>query len=289
MSAIFSAALSLEDSLSTLLNADLTKAATTLSQYYNPFDGIGVSEDDRAAAEAALGLFNYWLKFKMIAPGAETKARAFVKAIKKTPTTPESDVVTALQAFLSGMDDDWIINLKMVAANLVAVQLSSLVAIPFPILIPVLLELAAIENNNGLPALIQKAKQQLKNYEVVSGAKLPAGTGVDAKEPAKKDPPPQLYSLQELALANAEFKKLKLHIDANKVYYLNHIWKAEDPDARYQRLKMKGLDTFVINRLLGFVGDKSVFPLRTRCARSVGPGRAAARHYRFRSRYEQRC
>jgi hypothetical protein len=133
---------------------------------------------------------------------------------------------------------------------------------PFPLLVPVITVLAAIENNNGLPSLIQTAKQELKNYEVVASAQIPALPAPAATEPPKKDPPPQVLPLADLAQAHAAFEKLKLHIDANRIYYVNNIWKCEDPNARFERLKIKGIHNYVENRLLGFAGSKAAYPLR---------------------------
>jgi hypothetical protein len=45
-------------------------------------------------------------------------------------------------------------------------------------------------------------------------------------------------------------------------YYVNSIWRGEDANSRYERLRLKGLHLYVENRLLGFIGTKAVFPLR---------------------------
>jgi hypothetical protein len=69
-------------------------------------------------------------------------------------------------------------------------------------------------------------------------------------------------SLADLAAANAEFQKLALHIEANKVYYTNRVWLAEDPDARLERLRIQGIAKYVRNELVGFVGSRAIYPLR---------------------------
>ena len=257
---VLTVARNLRDVLDRLLTVDLLKAAEVLEQYYDPTDHKEVSDAERTAAEEALGLFNFWFKYKLVSPGMEGKARTYVDAV--TADATEAVVVEALTALLAGVDDEWLTALKLVAANAVAIQLSSLLLIPFPILAPLFLELAVIENNAGLPSLLGKAKQELKSYEVSASVQLPSAAAQDTAEIPAKPAPPQLFSLQDLALAHAEFTKLRLHIQANKTYYLNSIWRGEDANSRYERLRLKGLHLYVENRLLGFIGTKAVFPLR---------------------------
>jgi hypothetical protein len=266
---VVTVARNLQKVIDQFLQADLLKAAKTLAEYYNPLDGIDITEVQRAAAEDTLGLFNFWLKFKTVTPGIESKARAYSSAL--ADTSSEAAIVQALSQFVAGLDDEWVTSLKMIAASIVAANLSSLLIVPFPVLAVVILELAFIENNAGLPSLIGKAKQELRAYEASSVA-LPE-TGGEASLPPAKDPPPQLFSLQELAMIHAEFEKLKLHLEANKIYYTNQIWKLEDANARYERLRLKGLHLHVENRVLGFVGSRAILPLRLS---ALEPAAAAA-------------
>lgn len=250
----------LADALADLFDADLMEAAEVLAEYYNPFDGVDVSKKAKGRAEATLGLFNYAFKLNAVSPGIEDRARTYMAALEADDS--EAAVVAALGSFLAGADDEWVTNLKMFAASLVAAQLSSLLLIPFPILAPVFLLLAVIENNAGYPSLVGKAKQELKAYEVTASVMAP---GSDASTPADlktKEPPPQLLSLADLAMAHANFEALRLHIEANRVYYMNQVWKVEDPNARYERFRQTGIDAYVENRLLGFVGDRAIYPLR---------------------------
>ncbi len=246
--------------LSKIFDADLLEAAETLAEYYNPFDGKDVSEREKAAAESALGLFNYAVKLKIVSPGIEDRARSFMADMRGNPS--ESAVVEALGTFLSGTDDEWVTNLKMVAASLVSAQLASLLLIPFPVLVPVFVSLAMIENNAGYPGIVGKAKQQLKAHEMAASVVPPNGDASTAADIKTKEPPPQLFSLQDLARTRADFDALRLHVEANRTYYMNQIWKAEDPNARFERFRQLGIDGYVENRLLGFVGDRAIYVLR---------------------------
>ena len=267
----------LRKKLKKFLDVDLMKAAGVLSKHYDPF----LSDDDKPSkkkvsdAEDALGLFNFWLKFKIASPGVESKAHEYVDSTGGDPA--ENVFVEQLGLFLTGMDDEWLTSVKMIALNLVAVQLAATLSIPFPLLIPLFLELALIDNNAGLPALIDKAKKELKNYEISNAAAVvpPTGTAAGSATPVipQQPPPPQLFTLEELAIAYAEFGKLALHIETNKTYYLNKILLLEDSNQRYDRLKIMGVVNFIENRLLGFVGNKSVFPLKLEALDSSTRGR----------------
>jgi hypothetical protein len=258
---IITIANNINKALGKLMNADPLKSAGVLVDAYNPFDGKDVSDQDKAKAEDALGLYNFWFKFKIVYPGINSKAVDFTDVMSNKPT--EQKTVEALQTLLAGLDDDWLASLKLLALNLVLVQLGCVLLIPFPLLAPVLPELALIENNAGVVSLISKAKQELKVYESSTGAQVPApAKGSPAPVPPRKDAAPQLFSLQDLAMAHAEFDKLVLHIYKNKTYYMNQIWKHENANARYERLKHMGLHLYVENRLLGFIGNKAILPLR---------------------------
>jgi hypothetical protein len=97
---------------------------------------------------------------------------------------------------------------------------------------------------------------------VSASVQLPSAAAEDTPGIPAKPAPPQLFSLQDLALAHAEFTKLRLHIEANRIYYVNSIWRGEDANSQYERLRLKGLHLHVESRLLGFIGTKAVFPLR---------------------------
>ena len=132
---------------------------------------------------------------------------------------------------------------------------------------PILIGLAT-GTDLGLPEMIDKARRQLRQVEQVQEqvtvAAVAAPTDADAAAAAPSGPPPmpQVFSLQDLAQANADFAALQLHLETHKIFYQNEIWRVEDVNARHERLKIMALGRFVENRLLGFAGSKAIYPLR---------------------------
>jgi hypothetical protein len=252
---IVSVAKDMRKKLDRMDKLDLIAEIRTLAEAYLPFGSI--SHKERAKAEAALGIFNFWLKFKIVTPGMDERAQDFLGAIPETGEVTPQNAYDALSSLTTGLDDAWLTTIKMVAASLVSAQLAFSLLIPFPWLAPVLLEFAVIENDLGLPALIDKAKQLVRAYEATLQQPPPPA---DSK--SELMPPPQLFSLQELALADAEFKQLVLHLELNRVYYMNSLFAQQDVNVRYETLRALGIHTYVENRLLGFLGSRVVLPLR---------------------------
>ena len=63
-------------------------------------------------------------------------------------------------------------------------------------------------------------------------------------------------------MSHKRLDALRLHIEANRIYYMNQIWRAEDPNTRFERFRQMGIEAFVENRLIGFVERARIFPLR---------------------------
>lgn len=252
----------LRKKLNRMVKLDLVEEVGVLANAYLP--GNSISQKDRAEAEDALGVFNFWIKFKTVTPGVESRARNLLEAVPSRGALSAQEAHDALASLTTGLDDEWLTSVKMVAASLVSAQLAFTLLVPFPWLAPVLLELAVVENNLGLPSLLEKAKQAVRSYEAtLQQPAAPTDQGADKGQ--RMMPPPQLFSLQELALADAEFKKLVLHLEANRVYYMNSVFAQQDANVRYETLKALGVHGFVENRLLGFLGSRAVLPLRVEC------------------------
>jgi hypothetical protein len=256
---IVSLAKDMRKRLARFLKLDVVKEVGRLANAYLP--GNSICHKDRAEAEEALGIFNFWLKFKTVTPGVDSRAQDFLQMVPASGTLTPQEAYEALSVITTGLDDEWLTTIKMIAASLVAAQLGFTLLVPFPWLAPVLLEFAVIENNLGLPALMDRAKQAVRAYEVTLKQPPPPSDSNNDKG-QKQMPPPQLFTLQELSLADAEFKKLVLHLEANRVYYMNSIFAQEDANVRYEKLRALGIHNFVENRLLGFLGSRVVLPLR---------------------------
>jgi len=253
----------LKQKFEAFINLNIGHSIDVLGTYYDPFK----PEEDKPtrrqvnAAEEAFGKMNFWIKYKFASPGVEGRALAFLDSVNDQST--EAEFALALENLLIGMDDEWLTTLKMVAINFVVIQLTALVAIPAPWLIPVLPTIALINNDLGLPALIDSAKKELSNYEVANlvPTSVQNPTATNTPVATTQAPPPQVFSIAELAMANAEFEKLVLHIEANKTYYFNHLWLYEDAGERYELLKAKGVINYIENKILCFVGNKTAYPL----------------------------
>src|SRR5262249_28836948 len=127
----------------------------------------------------------------------------------------------------------------------------------------VLADQLLIEKNLGLPNLVTEAKKEVKVYQAATSvAAVPPTADAAAAAPAAAPAEPEVFSLNELATANGDFQRLLLHIEANRVYYLNKIWAGEIPEVRLARFRLKGIDRYIDSELLGFVGDKAAYPLR---------------------------
>ncbi len=244
-------------------NLNIEQSIKVLGAHYDPFKPKAEKPSKRQVndAEEALGKLNFWIKYKFASSGIEGRALAFSAAISRQAT--EAECATALENLLIGLDDEWLTTVKMVAINLVILQLTALALIPAPWLVPVLPTIALINNDLGLPALIEKAKKELKTYEVANlvPTSIQSPSAANAPVATTQAPPPQVFSIAELAMANASYEKLVLHIEANKTYYFNHLWLYEDAGERYEMLKAKGVINFIDNKILCFVGNKTAYPL----------------------------
>jgi hypothetical protein len=256
---VVSIAKNLRKKLDRMITLDLVAEIGTLANSYLP--GNSIEQKEKAEAEEAIGIFNFWIKFKTVTPGVDSRAREFVDEIPREGSVEPQKAYEALSALTAGLDDEWLTTIKMIAASLVTTSLAFNLMPAFPWLAPVLLQFAMIENNLGVPSLIERAKQAGRAYEA-NLQQPPPPTDPNNDKGQKMMPPPQLFSMQELSLADAEFKKLVLHLEANRVYYMNSIFAQQDANVRYETLEALGIHTFVENRLLGFLGSRAVFPLR---------------------------
>jgi hypothetical protein len=258
----------LRDVLDKFLQSDIGKALDVLGRYVD-LDLETPSEDEFEEAKDIFNQVFFWEKFKIAYPGIRDKAAKFVESIPTAEgAIDEAMALTATESFVSGLDDDWVSSLKTVAIDaIVGAGVGTLVLGPGGMVVGAVLAIFAdqllIEKNLGLPGLITEAKKEVKIYQqATSIAAIPPATDGTTATTPQGPAAPEVFSLNDLATANADFQRLLLHIEANRVYYLNKIWAGEIPEVRLARFRLKGIDRYVENQLLGFVGDKAAYPLR---------------------------
>jgi hypothetical protein len=258
----------LRDVLDTFLQANIGTALDVLGRYVD-LDPETPSEEEFEQAKDTFNLIFFWEKFKIAYPGIRDKAAKFVASTPPAEgAIDEATALTAIESFVSGLDDDWVSSLKTVAIDaIVGAGVGTLVLGPGGLVLGAVLAVFAdqllIEKNLGLPALITEAKKEVKIYQqATSIAAIPPTTDGATVTAPQAPAAPEVFSLTELATANGDFQRLLLHIEANKIYYLNKIWAGEIPEARLARFRLKGIDRYIDNQLLGFVGDKAAYPLR---------------------------
>jgi len=253
--------------LNKFLGDDLNDAMDTLGRHINPLESNKPSEDE---VDAAIATFNeqfFWAKFKLAYPGVGDKADQFVQAIDAADPLDEATALAQVETFVIGLDDDWLSQLKTIAVDAaIGAGIATLLAGPEALLLgavlAVLADLLLAEKDLGLPGLVTEAKKEVKLYQQQTSLAAPPPAPSDASAATAPPAEPEVFTLEELATANADFQRLALHLEANKVYYLNKIWGAEVPEVRLERFRLKGIDRFVDNELLGFVGNKAAYPLR---------------------------
>ncbi len=266
---IYQSARQIKDALKEFIDIDLSREAEILWKNLNPFEEQSKkpSKESVKKAEARFLRWSFWTKFSTAYPGIEDKANSFVKLkFDGQGHATNEEVVAALQALTDGLEDDWMASIKMIAVAVVAGTAGSLIGGPLAgLLQPFLIGLLFLSDDMGLPRVITRARQELHaERALLHGAAMaaPADDATAASSGAEIPTPPQIFSDAELASAQADFGKLKRHLEAHRSYYENAIWSNEDPNDRFIRLEITGLSPFVENVLIGFVGNRAMYPLR---------------------------
>jgi hypothetical protein len=251
---------------------EIEGACDTLYEHYKPrlFEESQVSGDDLKDAEFTVKTYLFWLKFTFIYPDFEAKAEDYTNNVERllSDNANQDEVLRQLALLVDGLDDGWVYAVKSVTFDIVVGMVVALLTVQAAeVLGPILIGLAT-GSDKGLPEMIDKARRQLRQVEqvqeqaTVADVAAPSETDAAAEAPTGPPPVPQVFSLQDLAQANADFAALQLHLEKHKIFYQNEIWRVEDFNSRHERLKLMQLSRFVENRLLGFVGSKAIYPLR---------------------------
>lgn len=247
-----------------------------------------LSKAQHADYETRITRYIFWKKLEAIHPGFEERARHYVDNVSDlfSDEHNKDEIIRQVSLLVDGFDDDWLYAVKMFAASAAIALLLAVVSevavtaflipigavflAPFivpaatTLLSPMIIGLSFQHDDAGLPPAIAKAKRQLKAAEAAQAAQA----NIALVQPDEEGPiepevaEPKVYELRELAEANANWEKLRLHLEKYRIYYQNEIFRAEDFDERYERLRMMGLAPFVENRLLGFAGKRAIMPLR---------------------------
>ncbi len=270
---IYQTARQIKELLQEFLDIDLGKEAQVLADNINPF----VPDDEKPGkkrvkkAEARFSRWGFWEKFSMAYPGIDDKAEDFVKLkFDGEGHTSEEDMLAALQKLTDGLDDDWLSAIKMIAVAVIAGTAASIIGGPLSgLLQPILIAILLVSDDMGLPKAITRARQELQGERALQHGQTmmvaapPAEEGETTGGGAALPPaPPQIVSDDVLATAHADYGKLRQHLEAHRSYYENAIWLAEDPSDRYVRLAAMGVAPFVENVIVGFVGNRAMYPLR---------------------------
>lgn len=268
---IYQTARQIQKVLKEFISIDLADEADILIQNLDPFRAKDQKPSRRRVktADARFARWSYWAKFTMAYPGIEDKAATFIDVqLDGEDHASEQDVISALQQLTDGLDDDWLTAIKMVVgAAVVGVALSLLSGPAAGILQPFIIGLLLISDDMGLPAAITRARRELPAERALQQGQEIIEEPVPVSTPASQGPqeivgPPKIFTDSELALANADFEKLRLHLEKNRTYYENAIWDAEDPNDRFVRLEATGVAKYVENIILGYVGNRAMYPLR---------------------------
>lgn len=246
----------------------LDSAVATLADHLNPFPP-NVSAGSLLDAEDLLSRWAWWTQFGAAYPAAgealQDFSRKYDNAVARSGQ-PEAadDVIAAVGDLAELFDDDWLMALKLFGAAYIIAQLMYLPAMANPAVYLYVMKLLYLPNDKGLPKAISTARADYAQHKAKQSAETlaPPTPAEEKLQPESLPPkPPRAYSEKELAEAHAAMSRLILHLEHNKAHYNNEYYKREDPALRIDRLTQLGLARFAGNRLLGFAGTRSIYPL----------------------------
>jgi hypothetical protein len=281
---IYALARNIENVLGMFLELEpISDMADEILSLMDPYR-LGPSVSRVTEIDVALSRHAFWLRLISAYPGFSNAANTFVEALRAARDNPSSgtqdEVITALGRLVVGLDDDWLSALKQVAvASIVTYavavgsrsNLHQYLTSTNILLATYLWKTMIFQEDMGLQALLSRARKDVAMHQdlqsVMELAPAPPG-GAEPSEIATVaalapvQPPPKVHTRAEVAAAQAALKQLLLHLNENRTYYANELWRQEDPNTRFERLTSIGVGAFVENRLLGFAGSQPMYPLR---------------------------
>lgn len=242
-------------------------AVLTLADHVNPFTGI--STNRLVEAEDLISRWAWWTQFGAAYPGTPEAAKAYIEAYDSIagrtsdPKAPD-DMIQAVGEFVDRFDDDWLMGLKLFGTAYILAELMVLPAMTNPALYLYIMKLLYTPNDRGIPKTISSARADFAQHKAKQSAEtlVPPAPKQEKLKPENLPPkPPRAFSEKDLAQAHANMGRLILHLEANTAHYNNEYYNREDPALRIDRLTQMGVARFVGNRLLGFAGTRSIYPL----------------------------
>lgn len=267
---IFATARSIQEKLGAFLGRlNLKEAFLTLAQHLNP--GQGVSLAKLTKAEQIIARTAWWTQIGVAYPAFHEQAKTFQKKIadldtpvaRQDPETGDA-VIAAVGELVSGLDDDWLVAVKLIGAAIV-MQLISMPIRLNPLVDLYTAKLLAAPDDLGLPKLLSRARMEHSQHAAKQNAETlaPPAPKPETLTPTTTVPaPPRAYTLKELGEAHAALGRLLAHLEEYRAFYTNEFYKREDPALRMDRLQRLGVAQFIDNRILGFAGTKAIYPLR---------------------------
>lgn len=265
---IFATAKRMREKLELFLTlGTMDNAINTIADHINPFTGVSLAQ--LGNAEDVLSKWAWWTQFEAAYPGMGEAAKKFAgeyDTISELSSQPESadDMIAAVGEFVDRFDDDWLMGLKLFGAAYILAQLMFLPAMANPAVYLYVMKLLYFPNDKGLPKLISTGRADYAQHKAKQSAEtlVPPAPPVGTLKPENLPPkPPRAYSEKELAEAHAAMGRLVLHLEKNTEHYNNEYYKREDPSLRIERLSQLGVARYAGNRLLGFAGTRSIYPL----------------------------
>lgn len=245
----------------------MESAVETLADHLNPFANVSVNAI--ADAEDLISRWAWWTQFGAAYPGAHEALQKFSKdyddAIARS-SQPDSadDLIAAVGELTELFDDDWLMALKLFGAAYIISYLMFIPAMVNAAVYLYVMKLLYVPNDKGIPKIISSARADYAQHKAKQSAETlaPPAPAEETLKPENLPPkPPRAYSEKELAEAHASMGRLILHLEQNKSHYNNEFYKREDPALRIDRLTQLGIARFAGNRLLGFAGTRSIYPL----------------------------
>ncbi len=251
------AAAILKQSLETLIAGEGQSLLAAALNRVNPLPPY-VTGEQWEEAKRRFSNWLYWTKAQLVKPGLAGAARQYIGNMADPHGAPLWTVAEDLQLFCDAMDSDFWTKIKDVA--LVTLALARL----GPGAVILLMGFAHLADDAGFQEAIRRSRGALAEHDRQRVLAEESDGGETA--PWGAVPAADVFSQRELAQAQADFHALAGHLQVNATHYKNAIWRAEDGNARWGRLSQYGQENithFIENELLGFIGEKSVYPLRS--------------------------